>query len=268
MFWLAWRLPDRAVAVVVAADPGQGLRARDPAVIPSRDPCDAEVPACGAVLAGADQSDLPGRKRRVLIADAGQRRGRDVASVAVLVPAGGKGEVTTEALELASVREVDLIAAKDKEPGAAEVAVLARVVIMECVLVAVRHHASVGDGVPARVEALDLAPAWDVDLVAAENEDRGKVEVPVLVPAEGMECVSGEARNPGSAGGVDLAPVADMVEVGTLAATESHVKKDPDEVRDRVAIRTPALAADMDSVSTDATVPAHLPRASRNRKFR
>ncbi len=268
MFWPAWRSPDRAVAGVVAVDPGRDLRARDPAATPSRDPWDAKVPVCGAVLAGTDLSDPPDRKRRVLIADADQSRGRDVASVAGLVLTGGKEAATAEVRDLASAGDVDLIAAKDREPGAADLAVLPRAVNMECVSVAVRHHASAGDGVPVKVEAWDLAAAWDVDLVAAQDDDRGKVEVPSLVPAEVMECVSGEARNPGSVGAVDLAQVEDRVEVRTLAETESHVQKDPDEVGDRVAMRTPALAADMDSVPTDGTVPAHLPRPSRNRKFR
>jgi hypothetical protein len=160
------------------------LRARDPVATPSRDPCDAEVPACGVVLAGADP---PGRKRCVLIAGAGQNRGRDVVSVAVSVPVGGREAVTTEVRDPASARDVDSIAAKDSEPGAAGVAVLARVAIMECASVAVRRHALAGDGVPVKVEARNLAPAWDVDLAAAEDEGWGKVEVPVLVPAEVVE---------------------------------------------------------------------------------
>ena len=214
MFWPGWRLPGRAVVVVEAAEADRGLRARDPEVAMSSRPWGAEVPVCGAVLAGTGLADC---KRCVLTVDAGLSRGRGVASVAVLAPAGDREAVTAKVRALESARDVDLIAAEDRELAAAGVAVTLRAATMECVSVAVRHRASAEDGIPAREEARDLAPT--------EAGRRDRVEVPVMVPAEVRVCVPVEARNPGSAGVVDLAPVANRdrsrVKVRDLIPTET-----------------------------------------------
>ena len=61
-------MPDRAEVVVVAADPDRGMTVGRPRGPAAGDQWGSTVPACGAVLAGTDR---PGRKRCVLIADAG-----------------------------------------------------------------------------------------------------------------------------------------------------------------------------------------------------
>jgi len=107
----------------VAADPERPLRTRNPEPLAGRHPQDAEAPACGAVLAG---TDLPGRKRCALIADADQNRGRDGAGVAVLVPAGGQEAATAEVRDLASAGQGNLAPGEGMDPGEVEVSILAR----------------------------------------------------------------------------------------------------------------------------------------------
>jgi len=232
LFWLAWRLPVRAEAVVVAADPDRGLRIRNPEPLAGRHPQDAEAPACGAVLAG---TDLPGRKRCALIADADQSRGRDGAGVAVLVPTGGQEAVTAEVRDLASAGQAELAPGEGMDPGEVEVSILARAEVKRGILVAARHLALVEEAGLVRVEARVLAAAWNL----------------------------------ASAADVDSAPVPDRTEARTLVEAGGQVKMDQAEVRDLVAVRARALAGRVaGSARTDAPMSTCPARPSRNRKFR
>ena len=168
MFWPAWRLPVRAEAVVVAGDPGRGLRARNPEPLAGRHPLDAEAPACGAVLAG---TDLPDCKSGALIAGADQSRGRDGAAVAVLVPAGGLEAVTAEIRALASAGKAKLAPKEDGDPDGADGKVPVRAEVKGGSFAAARRLDSVEEAGPVRAEVGDLAPAeiGQCDLAAARH---------------------------------------------------------------------------------------------------
>ena len=220
MFWSVWRLRDRAVAVVVAADPDRGMtvgRRRGPM---AEGQWGNTVPVCRAVLAG---TDLSGRKRCALIADADQSRGRHGAWVAVLVPAGGQEAVTAEARALASAGKADLAPEEGRDPDEVDGKVPVRAEVKGGNLAAARLLDSVEEAGPVRAEARDSALA------------------------EVGQCDSVAARHLASAAEVDSAPVPDRVEVRALVRAEFEVwtlaggqvksKMDQIEVAGRVAAR-------------------------------
>ena len=243
----------------MVVDPDRGSSVKRPEAPAGRCPWD-EV--CGAVLAGMD---LPDRKRRALIADAGQSRGRDRAEVAVSAPAGGKEAVTVEVRDLAPASQADLAPDESVDFDAVEARILVRAEVKGCILVAARHL--------ALVKEADLVEVW----------------ARVLVRAEVKGCILAAAQNLASAVDVDLAPAPDRVEGRILVKAGSQVKMEWVEVRDLVAVRVRALAVDMDSVpaldrvsvrdldpvkgrvagsiSTDVRMSTCLLRSNRNRKF-
>lgn len=110
MFWPVWRLPDRAAAVVVAADPDRGMTVGRPRGPAAGGQWDNTAPACGAVPAGQDVADSADRKR---CAPTTTAAAWDAAEVGVLAPAGGRECLTVEVRHLASGQDAGLAAAAD-----------------------------------------------------------------------------------------------------------------------------------------------------------
>jgi hypothetical protein len=218
-----------------------------------------------------------------------------VASDAVLVPVGDREAVTTEVRDIVPASQADLAPDESMDCDEVEVPILVRVEVKRGISVAARHLALIEAAGPVRAEAQVLAPveveecildvarnlASVADVDSAPALDMAKV-LPLAPVGGQVKTDQAEVRDQVAGRALALAVDVDSAPVAarTLAETESHGKMDQDEVGDRVAMRTPALAADMDSVQvpvrgrvmgsvpTDATVPAHLPRSSRNRKFR
>ncbi|MBL7186507.1 MAG: hypothetical protein ISS70_09285 [Phycisphaerae bacterium] len=192
LFWSAWRLPDRAVAVVVAVDPDRDTTVGCPECPAMGGRC--PVPAWVVARVGMD---LPPRKRFALIVDADLSRGRDGAAAAVL----GK-VVTAEVRALTSAKAARSVPAEGKDSGEAEVSIPAR----------------------AEVKAGNLAAARLLALVAAADPVRTGARD--LVPAEVGQCTLAAARDLASAAEVDSAPAPDRAEARTLNPAGGQVKMD------------------------------------------
>jgi hypothetical protein len=240
-------LPDRAVAVVVAADRGSRARNR-------------EAPACGAVLAGTAP---PSRKRCALIADADQSRSKDVAEVAVWVPAGGREAVTAEVRDIASADQAAL--APDGGVVQGEVPVLVRAEVPRGISVAARHPALGEEANPVRAEARVSVPVGVEECILDAPRDIASAADVDSAPAPSTV----EVRVLGLAAEVDSAPVPKRAEGRVLDPAGSQIKRDQAEVVGRVAVRVLALAgrvADLAPVPDRVEVQASLAQVHRPRQ--
>jgi hypothetical protein len=216
-----------------------------------------------------DLADRADRKRCVRIAGAAQERDRDAA----VVPVSGKAEISewvmAEGRRRASTEDAALVEAADSDSDAAEVSVTVLAGVKECILVAVHHLGLAENGGPAKVEALDSAPVGDVDSAAAEDGDRGRVEVPVSLPAAVTDGIPIVALDFLSAGAADLAPTADRnparAEGPDLAPTQIERRlSGPEQAlgSDGAEDLARAVVRDSDSAPADARIPKHPPRPS------